>query len=257
MFAAFICKHNPPVKNSNQALPSPFPSIHAMISSNASPPPSNQQVQVRNRNVLITNPTPQSQSPLSSRIIPKIGSIVKRFSLNYSGEGLVTDPQRVRTVRVGIRFQVQVDSILNNQQAQHQQQRIIRTNSAPNSIQFLPEAENPGQRSPPLSFRSQRFLSLGSVCGKEEFDGELADSSSGVSSLSGSNPQSPVLQRRASSGSLAFHNRINQALSLCRNQLARRSNSISSPETSPLSTSPVMEDASSYQILRCFPGKHH
>lgn len=253
---------------------------------------------------------------LSSRIIPTIGSLVKRFSLNYSGEGLVSDPQRTRTVRVGIRFQVQVDSFSNNSSnsprapngnPQIRPKGITRTHS----LDYIHSANNRGvcatnnssnsvssvsdsscdstnsynnrqfviERSPGTSpVLHRNFASVGNFKDNNTLSGSSDlefDSSSGVSSLGGSNPTSPVNSRRHSS-SLAFHNRINQALNLCRNQLTvagdpdhsrrssvqvyRRGSNPHTPEQrSPISTSPIrrvstMEDASSYQILRCFPG---
>jgi hypothetical protein len=271
------------------------------------------QVQVRSlQQNAITSDLIPAPSTLGSRIIPKIGSIVKRFSLNYSGEGLVTDPQRVRTVRVGIRFQVQVDSFLNNSHSrgvaatgnpQIRPRGITRTNSAPHSIDYINSSSCLSQsptnsssscdsafsnseiisssnnnrqfvieRSPPGTSPTlhRNFTSVGNLKDNTCSDLDL-DSSSGVSSLGGSNPQSPINSRRHSS-SLAFHNRINQALNLCRSQLTAardrefvgRRSSVqvyrrdSPPERSPISTSPrrisSMEDASSYHILRCFPG---
>lgn len=294
-----------------------FLKTHVMISTAlpSSPPPPNsaQQIQLRNSENVTTGSV---GSRIIPQIIPKIGAIVKRFSLNYSGEGLVTDPHRVRTVRVGIKFQVQVDSFLNNsvntpQLAANGPQQIrprgiIRTNSAPHSIDHILNAANNCDSSsystPSITdvtnnstnnnkqFVIERhggnptlhrnFTSAGNL-NKENLQGfsNCSDSSSsGVSSCGGSNPQSPINGRRHSS-SPAFHNRINQALSLCRNQLAaarggersdylgrrnsvqvyRRTNSTChSPERSPsISSSPTasgMEDSSSYQILRCFPG---
>lgn len=159
------------------------------------------------------NPVELIQSPtLGSRIIPKIGAIVKRFSLNYSGEGLVTDPNRVRTVRVGIRFQVQVDSFLNNNAQTTlrsptgslpvRPRGIPRTNSAPHFInsncdsystptitditpsnrQFAIEGGE--GRSPTLhrNFTSAGNLSKESTCYQSDIE---LDSSSGVSSLGG------------------------------------------------------------------------
>jgi len=269
-------------------------------------------------------------SNLGSRIIPKIGSIVKRFSLNYSGEGLVTDPQRVRTVRVGIKFQVQVDSFLNNrEQGNNRPRAILRANSAPpESIEFhsthpsiessnnqLPQGTNRalvyGSNSPSISSSNINIIQKSSSCevspkGSPPLDrgycslgslpttsDELSspnceitelDSSSGVSSLAGSASHSPVVSRKQSS-TLAFHNRINQALTVYRSQSAAavttrnggtaarrasvqvlRRGSITPPErrskdnspshsTSPSQRSSIMEDASSYQVLRYFPGK--
>ncbi|CAL8143166.1 unnamed protein product [Orchesella dallaii] len=209
---------------------------------------------------------------LSSRIIPKLGSIVKRFSLNYSGEGLVTDRQRTRTVRVGIRFQVQVDSF-------ERPRTILRTQSTP-AIEQLdsgfssPTADVFGN-SPQLALEYKGNSAAASTVNCSE-----GDSSSGVSSEAGS----PVLGRRHSSATLSFHNRINKALDSYRNQLVtptpgaaagsppgnesslnrrssiqvyrrgsttpERANSIAEEEHQN------MEDCSSYQVLRHFPGSN-
>jgi hypothetical protein len=298
-----------------------------MISSdNLSPAPSPQpkpQLQIQPINGGVRNVvTDLISSNLSSRIIPKIGSIVKRFSLNYSGEGLVTDRQRVRTVRVGIKFQVQVDSFVNNQRGGNRPRGITRTNSLPpESIEFYNQHSNSpnkidicdpiaqrnnralcGSRSPSISssnVNSKPSITYSEVSPKTSPTFEKTystdpnlnnsevselDSSSGVSSLAGSASHSPVASRRHSS-SLAFHNRINQALTLYRSQLAAAAASRRGTETdftarrasvqvlrrgsvtpdrtssgyySPPETSPpseIMEDASSYQVLRYFPGK--
>lgn len=264
------------------------------------------------------------QNHLSSRIIPKLGSIVKRFSLNYSGEGLVTDRQRTRTVRVGIRFQVQVDSFVNNrlQQQEQRPRAILRTQSAPSVEQLDSGFSSPtadiifpptNSRQLALEYSKQNSLSNPSIststseycCGSSGSSASrgsnatstnsigFTDSSSGVSSEA----SSPVLNRRQyhhqihyhpeeqSSSTLAFHNRINQALNLYRNQQLVTSSAGASTAGSPpadsylnrrssvqvyrrgSSTPPErsssvpeqqnkMEDSSSYQVLRHFPGTH-
>lgn len=256
---------------------------------------------------------------LSSRLIPKLGSIVKRFSLNYSGEGLVTDRQRTRTVRVGIRFQVQVDSFVNNR-SQERPRAILRTQSAPTV-----EALDSGFSSPttdvfPTNNKQLALEYPSNTCAHSNSSSTLsvADCSSSNHSSSGtggvqigighgvdscssgvsSESTSPVLRRRvgnnfplpsaqpesnSNSNTLAFHNRINQALNSYRKNQeqqseprARRSSvhvyrrGSASPERS--STEPDhsqtsnscessaasaqnMEDASSFQVLRHFPGK--
>lgn len=183
---------------------------------------------------------------VSTRIIPKLGSIVKRFSLNYSGEGLVTDRQRTRTVRVGIRFQVQLDAFQNPPPPQ-----ILRSQSAP-QVEYLDSGfTSPAESLPRLlaidqgEGRNPVNISIGSE--------DHSQHSSGVSSQTGS----PPLTRRANQpSSLQFHNRINQAL----NQYRERRSSVQvyrrDSETSEDSnTNQNMEDSSSFQMLRHVPGK--
>lgn len=269
---------------------------------------------------------------LSSRLIPKLGSIVKRFSLNYSGEGLVTDRQRTRTVRVGIRFQVQVDSFINNRLENGRPRAILRTQSAPVVDQLDSGFSSPTtdvfppntqlaleyNHHQPSSIKnisqsqsnSSSTLSVGgssvdyTCSGAGSSNGIQIGIGSGVDSCSScvsSEASSPTLERRANltwplrdrhnhnhseinqssdhhpnSNTLAFHNRINQALNSYRNnqqqqqsadnqQRTRRSSvqvyrrGSASPERSSSISSPAehnsMEDSSSYQVLRHFPGK--
>jgi len=270
--------------------------LHHNRLNNSSPPPliiGTELVQTKSqpsfpRNVL-THPIQSvsdliTSSFLGSRLLPKIGSIVKRFNLNYAGEGLVTDRENSRVVRVGIRFQVQVDSF--KSVSSDRTRGLSRSASLPavtenSSESNLAHKNSLVPLSDPLNSKSgghnkngRVFRSHSNVIREDEDLGESKGLSRFSNNSSVDNHQEPVEEETNSS----FHSRINQALS--HREYRRRSciagqfsyqqtlpssrdhsnhSSRSSSAYSSLSSSRKtlngMED-STYQVLRHFPGKH-